>query len=65
MVVVAPTLQSVVGRSVALDTNAQMLASILQMHGTPVYVVPAANAASEPGNFGREWEWWKHKAGAD
>jgi HCOMODA/2-hydroxy-3-carboxy-muconic semialdehyde decarboxylase len=65
VVVVGPSIQSAVGRSVGLDANAQMLIAILQMHGKPVYITPAADAAAQPGNYGREWDWWKRQAGVE
>ena len=65
MIVVGPSLQAAVGRSINLDTNAQTLMTILQMHGTPVYLTPEPNAGERSTNFGREWDWWKHRVGMD
>lgn len=62
-VIVGPSIQSVVGRSVGLDANARMLITILSMGGKPDYLTPPPGAAKNPGDYAREWSWWTSRQG--
>lgn len=59
VVVVGPSLVSAVGRVVSLDADAQIETQVLAGGGRPAYLSAPADAASAPGSYAREWEWWK------
>ena len=61
VVVVGFSLPSVVGRSVNLDMNAQILARTLAIGGNVIYLRPPENAAAVNNPYDREWEAWKKK----
>jgi HCOMODA/2-hydroxy-3-carboxy-muconic semialdehyde decarboxylase len=60
-VVVGFSLPNVVGRLVALDTNARMQAQTLAMGAKPIYIVAREDAASSNNDYAREWAAWKRK----
>lgn len=57
-VIVGPSIQSAIGRSVGLDQNAQMQITLLSMGATPQYLTPPAGVGQLPGDYAREWSWW-------
>jgi len=57
-VVVGASIPQVVGRCVELDVNARVLHDILAMGGKPVYLRPAADAATAPDVNQRAWDAW-------
>jgi len=61
VVVVGFSLSSVVGRSVNLDMNAQILARAIAIGGNVIYLRPPENAAAVNNPYDREWEAWKRK----
>jgi HCOMODA/2-hydroxy-3-carboxy-muconic semialdehyde decarboxylase len=61
MVVVGSSIETAVGRSVGLATNAQMMIELLSMHVQPVYLTPPPGIAAAPQDYAREWSWWAAK----
>jgi HCOMODA/2-hydroxy-3-carboxy-muconic semialdehyde decarboxylase len=63
-VVVAGSLQNVVGRSVYLDLNARMQLQAVALGGKISYVEPdeAKLRMSDPAEYSRAWDLWKRKA---
>ena len=55
------SLPAVVGRSVYLDMNAQVLSRTLASRGKPIYLRPPENAAAVNNDYAREWEAWKRR----
>ena len=60
-VIVGFSLPNVVGRLVALDTNARMETQILAMGSKPIYIVARDDAPSTNNDYAREWDAWKRK----
>jgi HCOMODA/2-hydroxy-3-carboxy-muconic semialdehyde decarboxylase len=69
-VVAAPTLPSLIARARALNTNAQLVAQLIAMGDTPIYITPNPRSIdTEPvwpgGNDSREWEAYQFRFEAD